>query len=158
MSEANFCDGSGKPKPAFRYLKLSQLETNTRVNSILKNFSELWSIAGNRKAAISRLAYILRYSIAKLYAAKFKLKTVAKVFKLGGNNLSKPLGVKSKSIIGVCEEYTYPNSKKMLTGILFDRYYKIPKPMGNKLSSKWMPEYIKALKNEDSLKNFIQII
>lgn len=139
LSEANFCDGNGNPTPAFQYLKLPQSETNIKVNSILRGLSEWWSIAGNRRAAVARIAYIIRYSVAKMYAAKFKLKTVAAVFKIGGNDLSKPIGVRTKSVIDVDESNTPQSSKKKLVGILFDRYHKIPKPESNKLNSKWIP-------------------
>lgn len=116
LSEANFCDRSGNPKPAFRYLRLPQSETNIKVNNILRGLSEWWSIAGhlNRRAALARVAYIIRYSIAKVYAAKFKMKTVATVFKIGGNDLSKPIGVKAKSVIGVKEK----KMDDLLVGIL----------------------------------------
>lgn len=40
LSEAQFCDGSGNPKPAFRFLRLSQYETNIKVNYILRGLSE----------------------------------------------------------------------------------------------------------------------
>jgi len=40
LTEANFCDGSGKILPTFRFLRLPQSETNTKVNSILKSLSE----------------------------------------------------------------------------------------------------------------------
>jgi hypothetical protein len=128
LAEANFCDESGDPKPVFRHLRLPQSETNIKVNYILKGLSEWWSIAGNRRAAIARVAYITRYSVAKMYAAKFKLKTVAAVFKIGGNDLSKPIGVRAKSIIGADEIDTPQGQKRKLTGILFDRYHKIPEP------------------------------
>lgn len=158
LSEANFCDRNGNPTPAFRYLRLSQSETNIKVNYILKGLSEWWSIAGNRRAALARVAYIIRYSVAKIYAAKFKLKTVAAVFKTGGNDLSKPIGVRTKSVVGV-DEFNMPqSSKKKLTGILFDRYYKIPKPESSKLNPKWIPEYIKVLQKKDNSENFIKEI
>jgi hypothetical protein len=158
LSEANFCDGNGNPKPNFRYLRLPQSETNIKVNYILRGLSEWWSIAGNRRAALARLAYIIRYSIAKVYAAKFKQKTVATVFKIGGNNLSKPIGIRAKSVIGADESETPQGSKKKLTEILFDRYYKIPKPKPSKLNPKWIPEYMKALQKGDKLENFIKEI
>lgn len=81
------------------------------------------------------MAYIIRYSIAKVYAAKFKLPTVAAVFKIGGNNLSKPIGNKAKSVVGATSyEIDTPSGKKeVLKGILFDRYHTIPKPQNNKL-------------------------
>jgi hypothetical protein len=133
LAEANFCDGSGNPKPAFRFLRLPQSETNKKVNYILRGLSEWWSIGGNRRAALARVAYIIRYSIAKVYAAKFKLKTVARVFRIGGNALNKPIGVRAKSVIGADETDTPQGSKKKLTGILYDRYHKIPEPKGSKL-------------------------
>jgi group II intron reverse transcriptase/maturase len=139
LSEAKFCDGNGNPKPTFRYLRLPQSETNIKVNYILRGLSEWWSIAGNRRAALARLAYIIRYSIAKVYAAKFKQKTVAAIFKIGGNDLSKPIGVRAKSVIGADELDTPQGSKNKLTGILFDRYYKIPKPKPSKLNPNWIP-------------------
>jgi group II intron reverse transcriptase/maturase len=146
LAEAKFCDQSGNPRPAFRFLRLPQSETNVKVNYILRGLSEWWSIAGNRRAATARIAYIIRYSVAKVYAAKFKLKTVAAVFKIGGNALSNPIGVRVKSVVGAVENHKTQGSDKKLKGILFDRYHKIPKPIGNKLNPNWKPEYFKALK------------
>lgn len=40
LAEAKFCDGSGNPKPAFRFLRLPQSETNMKVNYILRGLSE----------------------------------------------------------------------------------------------------------------------
>jgi group II intron reverse transcriptase/maturase len=40
LAEANFCDGSGKPEPAFRFLRLPQSETNIKINYILRGLSE----------------------------------------------------------------------------------------------------------------------
>lgn len=158
LAEANFCDGSGKPLPTFRFLRLPQSETNTKVNYILKGLSEWWSIAGNRRSAIARVAYIIRYSIAKVYAAKFKLRTVASVFKAGGNDLGKPIGARAKSVVGAVEANTPKAKTKPLTGILFARYHKIPKPKGNKIKPNWTPEYLKALQKQTDLQNFLKEI
>lgn len=70
-----------------------------------------------------------------MYAAKFKLPTVASVFKIGGNDLSKPIGSKVKSVVGTDEIDVPENRVGKLDGILFDRYHKIPKPKGNKIKS-----------------------
>jgi retron-type reverse transcriptase len=40
FKEAGFCDGSGEPLPAFRFLRLPQSETNRKVNFILKGLSQ----------------------------------------------------------------------------------------------------------------------
>lgn len=145
LSEAGYCDLNGNPTPVFRFLRLPQSQTNTKVNKILKAFSELWSIADNRKRALAYIAYIMRYSIAKVYAAKFKLKTVAGVFKIGGNNLGSPIGVRVKSVVGQ-KYFELPQRNKKLEGILFDKYHKIPKPRANKLNPNWKPEYIAKCK------------
>jgi group II intron reverse transcriptase/maturase len=158
LSEANFCTGDGKPIPAFRFLRSPQSEVNIKVNYILRGLSEWGSIAGNRRAALARVAYIIRYSIAKVYAAKFKLRTVAAVFKIGGNDLSKPIGVRAKSVVGADEKDLPQGKPQKLMGILFDRYHKIPKPKGNKLNPNWRPEYMMALHKGDNLENILQFI
>ena len=74
------------------------------------------------------MAYIIRYSIAKVYAAKFKLKTVARVFKVGRNDLSKAIGNTKKLAVGVVDK-----EGKKISGILYDRYHKIPDRKESKL-------------------------
>lgn len=105
LSKMKFCMGDGTPIPAFRFYRFPQSNTNQKVNYILRGLceSESWSIAGNRKRAVARVAYIIRYSVAKNYAAKFKLKTVAAVFKKGGNSLANPIGKRIKSVVGTDE-------------------------------------------------------
>lgn len=71
--------------------------------------------------------YILRASIAKMYAAKFKMRTMAAVFKVGGEDLGKPLSARAKSVIGVTET---PNKLK---GLVYTNYHSIPNHKGNKL-------------------------
>jgi hypothetical protein len=158
LSEAKFCLNDGTPIPAFQFLRLSQSEINVKVNYILRSLSECWSIADNRRKAIARVAYIIRYSIAKVYAAKFKLKTVSAVFKIGGNDLSKPIGVRLKSVVGADKENIIKGKRKTkkLTGILFDQYHKIPKFKDNKLKNQGMSEYLNILNKKDSLKEFIK--
>lgn len=70
---------------------------------------------------IAQVNYILRSSLAKLYAAKFKLRTRKAVFTLARNDLSKPIGKRAKSIIGVVDE---GNAK--LQGIKFTKITKFP--------------------------------
>ena len=147
LAQTGFCTGDGTPIPAFRLLRLPQSEVNFKVNYILRGLSEWWSIAGNRRQAVARVAFIIRYSIAKVYAAKFKLPSVSAVFKIAGNSLNKPIGARVKSVVGADEIHTPAGKKEELRGILFDRYHKIPKPQGNKLKPNWVPEYMIPLQN-----------
>lgn len=151
LHETGFCDGSGNPKPNFRYMSLPQAETNSKVNAILRGLSNWTRISGNRRTCLARYAYILRYSTGKMYAAKFKLKRVSAVFKAGGNDLSKPIGRRIKSV-------TEAVDGKLMEGILFSNYYKIPKREPPKLPKTWKPKYIQNLENETDLESFTEMI
>jgi group II intron reverse transcriptase/maturase len=156
LSAAKFCDKGGNPIPSFKFLQFPQSETNNRINYVLRGLGEWWSIAGNRKRAIARTMYILRASIAKMYAAKFKMKTMAAVFKVGGEDLSKPLGTRAKSIIGVSDKGEKPT--KTLKGLLYTKYHTIPDHKGNKLKPSWRPEYLAILENLDTYKDLISFL
>lgn len=80
------------------------------------------------------VSYIIRSSLAKLYAAKFKLRTTAAVFKIAKNDLSLPIGRRAKSVIGVDEDGV-PKNKKGLVGIKYAKYNSIPVHVGNKLAT-----------------------
>lgn len=55
--------------------------------------------------------YIIRYSVAKLFAAKFRLRSIAKVFAKAGKDLSRPIkndATKTKkAVIGQTEAKIY---------------------------------------------------
>ena len=153
LKKAGFCDGSGKPLPVFRFLRLPQADTNHKVNQIIRGYNQWFSIAGNRRMAVARVAYIIRYSIAKVYAAKFKKKTVAAVFKVGRGDLSKSIALKAKSIVGA------DNNNDKITEILYSKYHTIPKPEGNKMKVGWEPEYNKQLrKGQNSEQQLLKLI
>lgn len=81
-----------------------------------------------------------------MYAAKFRLKTAAAVFKIGGNDLGKRIGNRAKSVIGVDEDGV---TKSKLVGIKFSKYHEIPACTGNKLSINWKAEYLKSLEESN---------
>lgn len=101
LSEAKFCDGKGEPKPCFQYMHQTQSVTNTRIRTMIIGICNYYKLANNRRRSINRISYILRHSTAKMYAAKYKLGTRAKVFERGGKYLDKPLEARqSKTAIG----------------------------------------------------------
>jgi RNA-directed DNA polymerase len=161
LASKGFCDGSATPKPQFKFLQLPQSEINLKINSILKGLSEWWKYAGNRRQALSYASYILRFSTAKLYAAKFGLKRVAAVMKRCGRDLSKPASTHKRSLVGVDDarieawqnsaldtEKTPKPVKREIPGILFHRYPLTPGskkvPLGN-----FKPKYLEFLESED---------
>ena len=143
LNTAGYCDKSGKPKPAWGYLQYPQSQTNRMINYILRGLSEWWKIAGNRKRATAWLVYILKTSIAKMYAAKFKLDTVATTFKIGGKDLGLPIGKRAKSVVGNDENQTPKGT--VLQGIMYCKYNEIPDTAKNMIKANWKPEYIKYL-------------
>jgi hypothetical protein len=106
---------------------------------------------------VNILSYIVRSSLAKLYAAKFKLRTTAAVFKIAKNDLSHPIGQRAKSVIGV-DESGVPENKQGLVGIKYAYYHTIPEHVGNKLSISWKPQYLKTLEESKDVTELIQTL
>jgi len=108
LSEAKFCDRSGDPKPCFQYMHQPQFLTNVRIRSIILGLCNYYRLANNRRRFTMRISYILRHSLAKMYSAKYRLHSRAKVFKIAGKYLNKPLKAEEykKPIGGLDEEMT----------------------------------------------------
>ena len=58
---------------------------------ILRELANYYKLANNSRQMISHLNYIIRFSIAKMFAAKFRLGRIAKVSVLAGKDLSRPI-------------------------------------------------------------------
>lgn len=164
LAKNNFCDNSGFSKPNFNLLMLPQSEINQKINSIILGISNWWAIAGNRRQGVARISYILRFSAAKLYAAKYKLRSIGKVFKKGGKGLNKPLSSNKGSVVGVTDEriMNWFNQKEMnsavkgktrkIQPILYVKYKDIPKHEGNKLKPDWKPEFVNKMEDKEFIK------
>ena len=154
LSQKGFCTSEGVPQPCFRLLQLPQSESNHLINSVLRSISEWWKIAGNRRVALSRTSFVLRYSLAMMYAAKFRLGTVSKVFRRSGKALAKPLeSQRNKLTIGVTdalaekwqESVTGKNTPRQIPEILFTKYKDTPAPESRMQSVEWMPKHVSPL-------------
>jgi hypothetical protein len=75
LYDKGFCDKEGSSKPNFQYLQDLQSFTISRISSILYGLNHYYKLANNRRRCINRIAFLLRQSSAKLFAAKFKLGT-----------------------------------------------------------------------------------
>ena len=149
-----YINGGGEPLPCFGLLRFPQSEANMRINSVLRGLSNWFEYAGNRRRALAWIAYVLRCSLAKMYAAKYKLGTMAQVFKRGGNDLSKPLKARERfSHVGVTDEQimkweesvTGKGTPRKIPAILFNKYFKIPKPKKSSLAKGWLPSHEKRI-------------
>lgn len=69
----------------------TQAHTNAQMNKLLATMVEWYRYSDNGKKIVNFCSYIIRGSLAKLYAAKYKLQSRAKVYRIGSRNLSRPL-------------------------------------------------------------------
>lgn len=85
-------------------------------NSVLNGFLNYYSFVHNYGRLVSRTYYELRFSCAKLLAAKYSLKRVAKVFeKFGPNLTAKHINNKKKTYSFI--QPSYKVSQKFLTTV-----------------------------------------
>jgi group II intron reverse transcriptase/maturase len=175
LSKNGFCDREGNARPNYSLLPLPQSEINHRINSIIRGISHWWAIAGNRRIAVARISFIMRMSAAKLFATKFKLNTSAQVFARGGSDLSRPLSKNKGSVVGVTEDMlsrwkndkdqsdmkdVLPKKERQITipGILYHKYKDIPRPLPNKVTSNWEPDFVKSLKNLEGIRKITKLL
>jgi group II intron reverse transcriptase/maturase len=145
LAESGFCMKNGYPIPNFTFLSETQYGTIIKASYVLRGLASYYKLARNYRDFISRINYIIRYSIAKTFAAKFSLRSLAKVFSIASKNLSNPLNSSmfktKKVIIGKTEDKIYnsltsigvsPNKltdkHKIKIGIPYTTWDEIPKP------------------------------
>ncbi|KAL6279799.1 hypothetical protein ACE6H2_016680 [Prunus campanulata] len=137
-------DRDPDPQPCFRMFHATQAHTNAQMNKFLSTMVEWYKYADNRKKIVNFCSYILRGSLAKLYAAKYKLRSRAKVYKIGSRNLSRPLKEKK----GQSPEYH--NLLRMglvesIDGLQYTRMSLVPETDYSPLPNNWRPDHEKAL-------------
>lgn len=137
-------DRDPDPQPCFRMFHATQAHTNAQMNKFLSTMVEWYRFADNRKKIVNFCSYIMRGSLAKLYAAKYKLRSRAKVYKIGSRNLSRPLKEKK----GQSPEYH--NLLRMglvesIDGLQYTRMSLVPETDYTPFPSDWRPEHEKAL-------------
>ncbi|GAV62870.1 RVT_1 domain-containing protein/Intron_maturas2 domain-containing protein [Cephalotus follicularis] len=137
-------DRDPDPQPCFRMFHATQAHTNAQMNKFLSTMVEWYRYADNRKKIVNFCSYILRGSLAKLYAAKYKLRSRAKVYKIGSRNLSRPLKEKK----GQSPEYH--NLLRMglvesIDGLQYTRMSLVPETDYTPFPSSWRPDHENAL-------------
>lgn len=142
----NFLKGDREPdpQPCFRMFHATQAHTNSQMNKLLSTMVEWYKYADNRKKIVNFCSYIVRGSLAKLYAAKYKLRSRAKVYKISDRTLSRPLKEKK----GLSPEYQ--NLLRMglaesIEGLKYTRMSLVPETDYTPFPSNWRPDHEKAL-------------
>lgn len=133
-------DRDPDPQPCFRMFHATQAHTNAQMNKFLSTMVEWYRYADNRKKIVNFCSYIIRGSLAKLYAAKYKLRSRAKVYKIGSRNLSRPLKEKK----GQSPEYH--NLLRMglaesIDGLQYTRMTLVPGTDYTPFPSNWRPNH-----------------
>ncbi|MCO5581792.1 hypothetical protein L7F22_035681 [Adiantum nelumboides] len=141
LRKTGFLKGQVDAQPCFRLFHAPQSITNTQINNILEHLAEWFRYADNRKKAVGYCQYILRSSVAKLYAAKYKLRSRAQVYKVGSGDLSLP--IKDKK--GLSEHYKRMMKKGFvegeIPGIEFHKLSQTPDVDLTPLPRNWLPEH-----------------
>ena len=102
LNSKGFCDEKGFPIMHPAYIAPSQVDTNALMAAVMNGYYEWFKIGKNRQKAMDLVLYIIRFSIAKTYAAKYKLGSIRKIFQIAGYDLGKPIRVDSRhKIIGL---------------------------------------------------------
>ncbi|XP_019190979.1 PREDICTED: uncharacterized protein LOC109185410 [Ipomoea nil] len=137
-------DRDPDPQPCFRMFHATQAHTNAQMNKLLATMVEWYRYADNRKKVVNFCAYIIRGSLAKLYAAKYKLRSRAKVFKIGSRDLRRPLKEKK----GQSPEYQQllrMGLVESIDGLLYTRMSLVPETDYTPFPVGWRPDHEKAL-------------
>ncbi len=147
LANKNFCTQDGSPRPCFTYFPDPQSYTVAKAKSIIQGIDNYYQIANNRRAFTSRVMYIIRDSIARVFAAKFKLRTRRQVYAKGGKDLSRPINAKTgKTAIGATDaqakawaEEAGGQIKGSMPKIPYVKYGSIPKSTLAPLPQNWNP-------------------
>jgi hypothetical protein len=115
LNKIGYCNKNGEPKPCMKFMHKTQEEINKIANKKIKELEDYYKIAKNKRSIIKRVKYIIKHSVAKLYAAKYKLKTRAQVFKIAGKNLNKPLVAKKRGVAELQTRLKEAEKKKKKT-------------------------------------------
>jgi group II intron reverse transcriptase/maturase len=178
LAAKGFCHGGGFPLPNFRYLSHPESYTIAQVNYTLRGLCNYYKLSEGLRPFINRINYIMRYSTAKLFAAKFRKKSITSIFKVAGKSLSKPIkpkplkrvvsplvfgtrgakiSRKQKGILGSTDQKSMHDAKEAgsqtelkSVGIVFSEYKLIPKPDLKPLPRSWKP-WVSFSKKESHL-------
>lgn len=137
-------DRDPDPQPCFRMFHATQAHTNAQMNKLLATIVEWYRFADNRKKIVHFFSYIVRGSLAKLYAAKYKLRSRAQVYKIGSRNLARPLKEK-KGLSPAFNELLRMGLAESIDGLLYTRMSLVPEPDYTPFPTNWRPDHEKAL-------------
>ncbi|KAL0903930.1 hypothetical protein M5K25_025993 [Dendrobium thyrsiflorum] len=134
-------DKDPEPLPCIPMLYAGQAHTNSQMNKLLETMADWYKYADNRKKIVGFCAYVIRSSIAKLYAARYRLKSRAKVFKIASRDLSRPLRESTRNPSPEYSDLLRMGLVDAIDGVQFSHMSLIPSCDYTPLPKNWVPEH-----------------
>ncbi|WCJ27387.1 Intron maturase type II family protein [Euphorbia peplus] len=138
-------DKDPEPLPCNPMLYSSQAHSNAQMNKFLESMADWYRYADNRKKIVGFCAYVIRSSLAKLYAARYRLKSRAKVYGIASRNLSRPLRESSNNSAPEYSDLIRMGLVDVIEGIQFSHMSLIPSCDYTPFPRNWVPDHEKIL-------------
>ncbi|XP_052179330.1 nuclear intron maturase 1, mitochondrial [Diospyros lotus] len=146
-------DKDPEPLPCTPMLYSGQAHTNAQMNKFLETMADWYRYADNRKKVVAFFAYVIRSSLAKLYAARYQLKSRAKVYQIASRDLSHPLRTSSNSCMPEYSDLLKMAYVDAIEGVQFSRMSLIPSCDYTPFPRNWFPEHERVLREYIRLQN-----
>ncbi|KAM7270148.1 hypothetical protein ACFE04_029362 [Oxalis oulophora] len=138
-------DKDPEPLPCTPMLYSGQAHTNSQMNKFLETMADWYKYADNRKKVVGFCAYVIRSSLAKLYAARYRLKSRAKVYKIASRSLSKPLRESSNNSAPEYSDLLRMGLVDVIEGVQFSHMSLIPSCDYTPFPRNWIPHHEQVL-------------
>ncbi|KAL9224339.1 hypothetical protein vseg_000383 [Gypsophila vaccaria] len=142
-------DRDPEPLPCTPMLYSSQAHTNSQMNKFLETMADWYRYADNRKKAVGFCAYVIRSSLAKLYASRYKLKSRAKVYGIASRDLRHSLRGrgrgKGNNVASEYSELVRLGVADPIEGVQFSHMSLIPSCDYAPFPRVWIPEHEQVL-------------
>ncbi|KAL6964453.1 Nuclear intron maturase 1, mitochondrial [Sarracenia purpurea var. burkii] len=138
-------DRDPEPLPCTPMLYSGQAHTNAQMNKFLETMADWYRFADNRKKVVGFFAYVIRSSLAKLYAARYRLKSRSKVYKKASRDLSLPLRASNNGSVAEYSDLVRMGFVDAIEGLQFSRMSLIPNCDYTPFPRNWVPDHEKVL-------------
>ncbi|KAL2473755.1 Intron maturase [Forsythia ovata] len=139
-------DRDPEPLPCTPMLYSGQAHTNAQMNKFLESMADWYRYADNRKKIVGFCAYVIRSSLAKLYAARYRLKSRAKVYKIASRDLSRPLRESSNNSAPEYSDLLRMGLVDTIEGVQFSHMSLIPSCDYTPFPRNWVPDHERVLR------------
>ncbi|XP_061374354.1 nuclear intron maturase 1, mitochondrial isoform X2 [Gastrolobium bilobum] len=146
-------DKDPEPLPCNPMLYSGQAHTNSQMNKFLETMADWYRYADNRKKVVGFCAYVIRSSLAKLYAARYRLKSRAKVYGIASRNLSRPLRESSNNSAPEYSDLLRMGLVDAIEGVQFSHMSLIPSCDYTPFPRNWIPDHERVLHEYIKLEN-----